>query len=769
MASSLAFNPGFSEAEMFLASLQSSDSSDGDKSDYYSLSNNDRSPGYSANGYGYNNGNSTSTGNGVWADRSSSSGGVNLTPESFHELPLSSQPSQQQMQLAPQQQQHQQQQQQQQQQPESGALTVGSDFSGPIKIKTDESPGLSFEADELRDLLAPEGTRDSLDSLEPYHESSHSKVFKPKRERTSHNVIEKKYRTNINDKILQLRDIVPSLRCAAKREMGQVVALEDQEELDGLEPARKLNKASVLIKTIEYIRHLENKCDTYKFENTKLKAGQGFTTPESERNVSTGNNDFMLNLSADQPQSSPYAQAYPTRPKDASSKYLMAGLAATMGASCFGDTSDFKNAKSLMSMPVIHYSQAGGFTFSNANGVINMPTVFLSLLRITLLFATAIHFLRLLTYRGEDKKDKTHDLTVVQFADTVCFRDPSQILDTLKKTMILNRLKYPINSIERIESEIANCFALKFYQFSFPLNIWTKRHTDATWLRIRKQVELANAKTGGALKNGFEWEMIINVLASSRKDTLDSAELKDAIINQGVFTLKELVEFVNGFMVKYRSETVVINLLEEVSCAESKVNDVIEKVYEAEVFNNSALQLSSEISTTLCSLFETTENNIDALLKLVKNRSASQDSNKQLDNDQILVLYSSIVRNLISSGQYKSAYHWASKIPPNLVISQEVSVIGVAAVILMLKCLFEKENHEDLQVIFPRLESLSGKVRVWLGNAANSSLGFELRGKLIDFCVDTAVICGSVTMKQLEEDTEVESQSEELSDDDGSS
>ena len=64
--------------------------------------------------------------------------------------------------------------------------------------------------------------------------------------KTAHNMIEKRYRTNLNDKIAALRDSVPSLRVMARSGNGDD---EDElEDLEGLAPAHKLNKATVLSK-----------------------------------------------------------------------------------------------------------------------------------------------------------------------------------------------------------------------------------------------------------------------------------------------------------------------------------------------------------------------------------------------------------------------------------------------------------------------------------------------------------------------------------------
>ncbi|PNY24468.1 Sterol regulatory element-binding protein 1 [Tolypocladium capitatum] len=88
--------------------------------------------------------------------------------------------------------------------------------------------------------------------------------------KTAHNMIEKRYRTNINDKIAALRDSVPSLRIMSKSARGEDTT-EDREELHGLTPAHKLNKATVLSKATEYIRHLEKRNNRLADENLAMK------------------------------------------------------------------------------------------------------------------------------------------------------------------------------------------------------------------------------------------------------------------------------------------------------------------------------------------------------------------------------------------------------------------------------------------------------------------------------------------------------------------
>ena len=94
----------------------------------------------------------------------------------------------------------------------------------------------------------------------------------PAAKKRPHNVIEKRYRANLNEKIAELRDSVPSLRITKKSRGRDVDNAEtDEEDLDGLTPSNKLNKASILTKAVEYIRHLEFRTKRLEDENRALK------------------------------------------------------------------------------------------------------------------------------------------------------------------------------------------------------------------------------------------------------------------------------------------------------------------------------------------------------------------------------------------------------------------------------------------------------------------------------------------------------------------
>lgn len=126
----------------------------------------------------------------------------------------------------------------------------------------------------------------------------------PNKKITSHNVIEKRYRNNLNDKIVELRNSVPSLRA-----MGRANKADGSEDLGGLTPAHKLNKATVMAKATEYIKHLEKRnktmsdeMDALKEQLAKVEAAVGRSRQASVANSPTaeGPNPNYLNIPQDQ-------------------------------------------------------------------------------------------------------------------------------------------------------------------------------------------------------------------------------------------------------------------------------------------------------------------------------------------------------------------------------------------------------------------------------------------------------------------------------------
>jgi len=89
-----------------------------------------------------------------------------------------------------------------------------------------------------------------------------------------HNAIEKRYRTNLNDKINCLRRGVPSLckTSSSESKSGDEAEDSDGEEVDSKTGQQKYGKAAILTRALEYIQHLENTADRFGSEVATLKA-----------------------------------------------------------------------------------------------------------------------------------------------------------------------------------------------------------------------------------------------------------------------------------------------------------------------------------------------------------------------------------------------------------------------------------------------------------------------------------------------------------------
>ncbi|KAI1078818.1 HLH-domain-containing protein [Whalleya microplaca] len=87
---------------------------------------------------------------------------------------------------------------------------------------------------------------------------------KPKNsERAAHNDIERKYRTNLKDKIAELRDAVPSLRAIPEDGDGESPTASSR-------TAPKVSKGTILTKATEYIHQLERRNRSMAQKNEEL-------------------------------------------------------------------------------------------------------------------------------------------------------------------------------------------------------------------------------------------------------------------------------------------------------------------------------------------------------------------------------------------------------------------------------------------------------------------------------------------------------------------
>jgi hypothetical protein len=122
-------------------------------------------------------------------------------------------------------------------------------YNSPKSASSPDSPigdgkgGTLPSPDGIDSSSSKTNSRKRKVSAEPEDEDEEDEEGKPIK-KTAHNMIEKRYRTNLNDKIAALRDSVPSLRIMSKSARGEDTT-EDREELHGLTPAHKLNKATV--------------------------------------------------------------------------------------------------------------------------------------------------------------------------------------------------------------------------------------------------------------------------------------------------------------------------------------------------------------------------------------------------------------------------------------------------------------------------------------------------------------------------------------------
>jgi hypothetical protein len=141
--------------------------------------------------------------------------------------------------------------------------------------ETRPSTDLRLSGETLRDNISPTNGRPLKRKLSPNDNIGlvpQREVPPPAAKKRPHNIIEKRYRANLNEKIAELRDSVPSLRSSKRSKARDGSGPEsDDEDLDGLTPSNKLNKASVLTKAVEYIKHLEFRTRRLEDENRALK------------------------------------------------------------------------------------------------------------------------------------------------------------------------------------------------------------------------------------------------------------------------------------------------------------------------------------------------------------------------------------------------------------------------------------------------------------------------------------------------------------------
>ncbi|KAH6855345.1 helix-loop-helix DNA-binding domain-containing protein [Chaetomium sp. MPI-CAGE-AT-0009] len=145
-----------------------------------------------------------------------------------------------------------------------------------LKRKSASEPCDSEPAPKSVAISPPLTTSTSRPSVTTTTTTKPKTTAAPKK--TAHNMIEKRYRTNLNDKITQLRDAVPSLRLLAQQRSTTTAtdgADGDEAEDAGLALGHggggRLNKATILSKATEYIMQLERRNMGLEAENGALR------------------------------------------------------------------------------------------------------------------------------------------------------------------------------------------------------------------------------------------------------------------------------------------------------------------------------------------------------------------------------------------------------------------------------------------------------------------------------------------------------------------
>ena len=134
-------------------------------------------------------------------------------------------------------------------------------------------PKLQANAAKANDAWSPPSTVNKKRKASHANEKGAGKVAQSEGKKTSHNVIEKRYRSNLNDKIAALRDSIPVLRSAARKASAKDGSSDSEDSCTADGPGSKLkfNKATVLTKATEYIKQLEKQNERLSEENSQLR------------------------------------------------------------------------------------------------------------------------------------------------------------------------------------------------------------------------------------------------------------------------------------------------------------------------------------------------------------------------------------------------------------------------------------------------------------------------------------------------------------------
>ncbi|PWN90012.1 hypothetical protein FA10DRAFT_266531 [Acaromyces ingoldii] len=118
------------------------------------------------------------------------------------------------------------------------------------------------EAAARLDAATANGTGRKASVKGGFESTANATPAQKQQKKVAHNAIERRYRNNINDRITALRNAVPALRELRPKKPGgsrKGKAAQEQDLVDGVPAATKLNKATILGKATDYIRYLKGR------------------------------------------------------------------------------------------------------------------------------------------------------------------------------------------------------------------------------------------------------------------------------------------------------------------------------------------------------------------------------------------------------------------------------------------------------------------------------------------------------------------------------
>lgn len=335
----------------------------------------------------------------------------------------------------------------------------------------------------------------STQSLQSFESSQTDDLQQPRvgnrKIKSSHNLIEKKYRTNINSKIIELRNCVPSLRIlVAKNGNHRTNTVnneaedeedyyegngysDDEEKLDGLKPAKKLNKATILAKASEYIRHLEKKTEFLREQNIRLQNilensnfnaepllhQQNFQQPQPQyyHSQSTSMHSSPFNRSNNSNSTSNRGSSNLVSPNDMNfqnqqlpdhqsltNKLMMGGIGGMFGVSAMDDLTNGSsmNQRNLFALPVFSFT-SGSTASATATASSTILLCFIKLAITAYIFKTYFlvdlqsHYSSFKKLQRSNNMSKTATLKrIISKSIRLTYTDSEKILlDSLKSTV----------------------------------------------------------------------------------------------------------------------------------------------------------------------------------------------------------------------------------------------------------------------------------------------------------------------------------------------